>query len=114
MYVLCSLCNEQTEVKLSRNTKMPICGACGGEPTISSFMIVSMKSNSDWWETKKGQAFSFKCEHCDETTPATASDDHVVCSVCNNDYSKMSAIMIRTVKGILQKQAADAPPQPDA
>ncbi len=112
MYILCSLCNQQTEVKLSRDTEMPVCGACGGEPTISSFMVTTMRSNSEWWETKKGRAFTFQCEHCGEPTPSVASDNNIVCGSCGNSYDKMSDIMTRTIKGILEKQAADAPPEP--
>lgn len=104
MLSLCSVCNEQSDIKLSKETEQPICGSCGKEPKLSIFTIKAMRRQKDFWSSKK-QAYTFLCQACDKPTAAKLSDtNEVICSECNKLYDRMTNIMRQTVKNSLQQE----------
>lgn len=100
MFMLCSECNDRTDVHLVKGTDTPRCTSCQGSPSVTKFTIQAMKSNKDFMEDK-AQGFSFMCESCGEHKSGLVDrpSGKVVCTACNTPL-KVTPFMVSTMKNL--------------
>lgn len=108
MFIFCSKCKTETDVKVDRNTltnrqatkdTKALCIECGNPQPITIYAIKSLVTMSQFYEKPKAEsAFAFHCDHCEKTESAMITKDKksALCGSCEKPLN-ISEYMINAM-----------------